>query len=145
MGKLWRIDGRSPNSPMFSPANILRYTVRTMKKLNDKCDRAWENRSYLHINWIPLFVSTWKLHSCTTQKHQELDDRWPSLLSQTAFYRCCKTTRMHFSALRDINRTSWGTSCRLLLTAVLAHPCELYQFWYNTEGTALMFESKWLL
>ena len=29
MGKLWRIDGQSPNSPMFSPANILRYTVVT--------------------------------------------------------------------------------------------------------------------
>ena len=27
MGKLWRIDGQSPNSPMFSPANVLRYTV----------------------------------------------------------------------------------------------------------------------
>ena len=27
MGKLWQIDGQSPNSPMFSPANVLRYTV----------------------------------------------------------------------------------------------------------------------
>ena len=27
MGKLWRINGQSPNSPMFSPANVLRYTV----------------------------------------------------------------------------------------------------------------------
>ena len=27
MGKLWRIDGQSPNSPMFYPANVLRYTV----------------------------------------------------------------------------------------------------------------------
>ena len=52
------------------------------------------------------------------QKHQVLDDRWPGLLSQTAFNQCCKTTRMHFSALRGINRTAWGT--KLLLTAVLA-------------------------
>ena len=82
------------------------------------CDRAWENRSYVHINCIPLFVCTWKLHSCTMQKHQVLDDRWPGLLSQTAFYQCYKTTRMHFSALKGINRTAWGT--KLLLSAVLA-------------------------
>ena len=58
----------------------------------------------------------------TTQKHQVLDDRWPGLLSQMAFYRCCQTTRMNFSALRGINRTGWGT--KLLLTAVLAHPVD---------------------
>ena len=27
MGKLWQIDGQSLNSPMFPPANVLRYTV----------------------------------------------------------------------------------------------------------------------
>ena len=80
------------------------------------------NRSYLYINWITFFVCTWKLHSCTTQKHQVLDDRWPGLLSQTTFYRCCETKRMHFSALRGINKTAWGN--RLLLTAVLAHPVD---------------------
>ena len=52
--------------------------------------------------------------------------RWPGLLSQMVFtdgfYRCCKTTRMHFFALRGINRTAWGTN--LLLTAVLAHPVD---------------------
>ena len=52
------------------------------------------------------------------QKHQVLDHRWPGLLLQTAFYRCCQTTRVHFMALEGINRTAWGT--RLLLTAVLA-------------------------
>ena len=51
-----------------------------------------------------------------------IDDRWPGLLSQTTFYRCCQTTRMHFSALWGINRTAWGT--KLLLTAVLAHPVD---------------------
>ena len=60
-----------------------------------------------------------KLHSCTTQKHQVLDN---GLLSQTAFYRCCQTTRMHFLALRGINKTAWGT--KLLLRAVLAHPVD---------------------
>ena len=49
-------------------------------------------------------------------------DGHAGLLSQTAFYRCCQTTRMHFSALRGINRTEWGT--KLLLTAVLAHPVD---------------------
>ena len=56
------------------------------------------------------------------QKHQVLDDRWPGLLSQTAFYQCCQTTIIHFLALRGINRTAWGT--KLLLTAVLAHPMD---------------------
>ena len=36
------------------------------------CDRVWENRSYRHNNWYPFFACTWKLHSCTTQKHQAL-------------------------------------------------------------------------
>ena len=58
------------------------------------------------------------MHPCTIQKHQALDDRWPGLLLQTAFYRCCETTRVHFMVLRGINRTAWGT--RLLLTPVLA-------------------------
>ena len=82
------------------------------------CDRVWENRSYRHNNWYPFFACTWKLHSCTTQKHQVLDHSWPGLLLQTAFYRCCQTTRVHFIALEGINRTAWGT--RLLLTPVLA-------------------------
>ena len=82
------------------------------------CDRVWENRSYRHNNWYPFFTCTWKLHSCTTQKHQVLDHSWPGLLLQTAFYRCCQTTRVHFIALEGINRTAWGT--RLLLTPVLA-------------------------
>ena len=52
------------------------------------------------------------------QKHQVLDDRLPGLLLQTAFYRCCETTRVHFMVLGGINRTAWGT--RLLLMPVLA-------------------------
>ena len=59
-----------------------------------------------------------QIHPCTIQKHQALDDRLPGLLLQTAFYRCCETTRVHFMVLRGINRTVWGT--RLLLTPVLA-------------------------
>ena len=27
-------------------------------KLSITCDHIWENRSYLHINWNPLFVFT---------------------------------------------------------------------------------------
>ena len=59
--------------------------------------------------------------SCThalSRNTQVLDHRWPGLLLQTAFYRCCQTTRVHFVALKGLNRTAWGT--RLLLTAVLA-------------------------
>ena len=77
-----------------------------------------ENLVMSHKNWYPLFVYTWKLHLCTTQKHQVLDHRWPGLLLQTTFYQCCQAMRVHFMALEDINRIKWGT--RLLLTAVLA-------------------------
>ena len=82
------------------------------------CDHLWENWPSPRINWNPLFACTWKIHPCTIQKHQALDDRLPGLLLQTAFYRCCETTRVHFMVLRGINRTVWGT--RLLLTPVLA-------------------------
>ena len=82
------------------------------------CDRVWENWSYPHINWNPVFVHKWKVHSCTTQKHQVLGNRWPGLLLQTAFFRCCKTTKVHLMVLGRVNRTAWGT--KLLLTAVWA-------------------------
>ena len=91
-------------------------------KLSIICDHVWENRSYLHINWNSLFVFTWMLHSCTTQKHQVPGNWWPGLLLQAAFYRCCWTMRIHFSALRGLDRTAWGT--KLLQTTVLAHPVD---------------------
>ena len=78
------------------------------------------------------------IHACNTQKHQVLDhiDGHAGLLLQTAFYRCCRITRMHFSAPRGINRTTWGT--RLLLTAALW----IVPVWVPA---ALLLESKWLL
>ena len=36
MGKLRQIDGQSPNSPMFSPTNVLRYRVY-QESINYKC------------------------------------------------------------------------------------------------------------
>ena len=45
-------------------------------------------------------------------------NRWPGLLLQTAFYQCCKTTKVNFMVLGHVNRTVWGT--KLLLTAVWA-------------------------
>ena len=67
-------------------------------------------------------TSTWKLHPCTIKKHQVLDHRWPSLHLQTAFCCCCWTTRMHFLAMRGINRTAWDT--KLLLAAVSSSPVD---------------------
>ena len=88
------------------------------------------------------------------QKHQAIDNRLPGLLLQMALYQCCETTKVHFMVLGRINRTAWGTN--LLLTAVWASlvdcisschllPCELYQLMSLTEGTALLFESEWVL
>ena len=63
--------------------------------------------------------STFCLYMKDTSMHYSApDDRLPGLLLQTAFYRCCETTRVHFMVLRGINRTVWGI--RLLLTPVLA-------------------------
>ena len=78
------------------------------------------------------------------QKHQPLDNRLPGLLLQTAFYRCCETTRVHFMVLGRVNRTAWGT--KLLLTAVWASLVDCsYQFMSLTDGTALFFEFEWVL
>ena len=71
--------------------------------------------SLIHTSTEIQFLS---VHSCTTQKHQVLGNRWPGLLLQTAFCRCCKTTKVHVMVLGHVNRTAWGT--KLLLTAVWA-------------------------
>ena len=34
------------------------YQEKNYRSLLSFCDWAWENREYLHINWIPLFVCT---------------------------------------------------------------------------------------
>ena len=40
---------------------------------------------------------------------------WPGLLLQTAYFQCCKTTKVHVMVLGCINRIAWGT--KLLLMA----------------------------
>ena len=72
------------------------------------------------------------------------DHRWPSLLLQAAFYRCCETMRLHFMVLGRVNRTAWGT--KLLLTAVLASLVDCISSSVSlTEGTALLFDSELVL
>ena len=92
---------------------------------------------------IHFFACAGKLHSCTTQKHQIFDHKWQGLHSQMAFYQCCLTTKMHFVALRGINRTAWST--KLLLIAVLAHPGIVLVHVAYCEGTVLLFKLEWLL
>ena len=66
-----------------------------------------------------IFACTWKLHSCTIQRHQVLfDTRWPGLLLQVAFLQCCKTTRVLFMVLRDINKAG----AKLIQMAGLTYP-----------------------
>ena len=87
------------------------------------CDLILENRPCCHKYWNPFFACRRKSHSCSIQKHQALETRWPGLLFQAAFFRRCKTTRVHFMtcvALRGINKTAWGA--KLILTAGLAYP-----------------------
>ena len=47
---------------------------------------------------IHFFACRRKSHSCTIQRHQALETRWPGLPFQAAFFRRCKTTRVHFMA-----------------------------------------------
>ena len=70
----------------------------------------------------------------TLMQHQELDNRLPGLLLQTAFYRCCKTTRVHFMVLVGINRTAWSTE--LLLTAVWASLVDCISFCHILKAHA---------
>ena len=67
-------------------------------------------------------------HALYIQKHQALDNRLPGLLLQTAFCRCCETTRVHFMVLGCVNRTAWGT--KLLLTAVWASLVDCISSWH---------------
>ena len=76
-----------------------------------KCDHLWENRPSPRINWSPLFACTWKLHLCTIQKHQALDDRLLGVLLQMTFYQCYETTRVYFMVLRGINRLHGVPAC----------------------------------
>ena len=101
------------------------------------CDRVWENRSYCRNNWYPFFVCTWKLHSCTTQKHQVLDHRWPGLLLQTAFYRCCQTTRVHFMALKGLHGIP-GCSSRQSWPPLWILPVCVPYWGHNTAAWAQM-------
>ena len=110
--------------------------------------------SLKHAKYVTVF---WKSsHLCTRAEihlllvhdrhimhHSVLDYRSPGLLLQMAFYRCCETTRVHFMVLRRINRIAWGT--KLLLTPVIASFVDCISLFCTLEGTALLFESEWLL
>ena len=96
-------------------------------------------RASTDIHFLPVHERY--VHPCTIQKHQAPDDRLPGLLLQTAFYRCCETTRVHFMVLRGINRTVY-MGYQAAPHASLGLLCGLCQFVPQAEGTALLFESE---
>ena len=101
------------NNSLSSDGHMIRKHICQRKQHNSICDRAWENRSYVHINWIPLFACTWKLHSCTIQKHQELDNRWPGLLSQMDAVKprgCISRPWGALIGLHEVPSCSWRQS-----------------------------------
>ena len=71
----------------------------------------WENWPSLRIDWNPLFACMWKRYSCTIKKCQVLEHRYPNRLLQMAYCRLCRTTRMHFSALRALIGLHGVPSC----------------------------------
>ena len=94
------------------------------------CDRVWENRSYRHNNWYPFFACTWKLHSCTIQKHQVYT--YLIIVGQVCFYR-----RLFTNAVKPPGCISWPWRAliglhgvtRLLLTAVLTSLVDSTSLW----------------
>ena len=72
------------------------------------CDCILENRPCCHKYWNPFFACRWKSHSCTIQRHQALESRWPGLLLQAAVFRRCKTTRVHFIYMAQYAPLSLG-------------------------------------
>ena len=86
------------------------------------CDCILENWPYWHYYWNPFFACRWKPHSCTIQRHQALETRWPGMLLQAAFSEAVKPQgclSWHLWPLRGINKTAWGA--KLILTADLAY------------------------
>ena len=81
------------------------------------CDCILENRPYGHKYWNPFFACRGKPHSCTIQRHQALETRWPGLLLQAAFFRRCKTTRVPFPEGKGTPQGNlcgpWGALIRL--------------------------------
>ena len=115
-------------SPVYQHRNTVFYTTinKQIPILYSKCILTkWgheaENEYYLHrfIHWT---MWTRGPSIVLTMLKWVLDNRLPGLLLQTAFYRCCETTRVHFMVLGCVNRTALGT--KLLLTAVWASPVD---------------------
>ena len=73
-------------------------------------------RASTEIHFLP--VQERYIHALSRKTNCLTIYRWPSLLLQAAFYRCCETTRVYFMVLGCVNRTAWGT--KLFLTAVWA-------------------------
>ena len=63
------------------------------------------------------------MHSCTIQRLQALETRWPNLLLQVVFSDAVKPRgciSWPVWPLRGIDKTAWGA--RLILTADMAYP-----------------------
>ena len=99
--------------PLIINSQLAHFPSQTNVTIFGKIDHL---RASAGIHFLPVPENY--IPACTIQKHQGIDNKLPGLLLQTAFYRCCETTRVHFMVLRGINRAAWGT--KLLLTPVLA-------------------------
>ena len=69
-----------------------------------------------------IFACRRKSHSCTIQRHQALENRWPGLLFQAAFSDAVKPRgciSWPLWPLRGINKTAWGA--KLILKADLTY------------------------
>ena len=89
----------------------------------------------------PFFACRRKSHSCTIQRQQALETRWPGLLLQAAFFNADKPPgciSWPVWSLSGINKTAWGG--KLILTADLAFPVSCASLGHlRTDGTALPF------
>ena len=80
------------------------------------------------IHLLPVRTRDRHTHALSRNTKHYIGNRLPGLLLQTAFCRCCETTRVHFMVLGCVNRTAWDT--KLLLKAVWASLVDCISSWH---------------
>ena len=86
----------------------------------------FENWPYVHKYWNPCFFCRRKSHSCTIQRHQAFETRWPGLLLQATFSDTVKPwgcISWPVWPLRGINMAAWGAKLIFMVDLVSPVSC----------------------
>ena len=110
------------------------------------CDRICKNWSKSHRNWNPFYCWTFKLNSCTNQKHMDIDGH--VCFHQRPFaipVRPLRWTTGSLGPVNGINRDVSGT--RLLPMTVSTYPMDWVCFYHllKTQHCCLSPSGKYNL